>query len=73
MAFVMYDEVLNKKGKVIGIDGVMVIDDSDKPEKIYSDYVDEYGNKRDRWRSVSAFIEKYGEDLLPTLNRVKDR
>ena len=72
MPFVMYDEVLNKKEKVISITGVMVITDSEKPEKIYSDYVDEYGNKRDKWLELEEFINKYGSALLPVLTRLNN-
>lgn len=72
MSFVMYDEVRNRKGKVITIEGVILVSDSDKPEKIYKDYVDEYGTKRDKWCSVSEFIEKHGEHMLPILKRLKD-
>jgi hypothetical protein len=70
--FVMYDEVLNKKEKVISITGVMVITDSERPEKIYSNYVDEYGNKRDKWMKLEEFINKYGSDLLPALTRLNN-
>ena len=65
MPFVMYDEVRNKKKKVIGITGVMLVTDSDRPEKIYHDMVDEYGNKRDKWLKLEDFIDRYGSDLLP--------
>jgi hypothetical protein len=70
--FVMYDEVLNKKEKVISITGVMVITDSERPEKIYPNYVDEYGNKRDKWMKLEEFINKYGSDLLPALTRLNN-
>lgn len=63
MPFVMYDEVRNKKKKVVSITGVMVITDSDRPEKIYPDYVDEYGDKRDKWLNLQQFIDKYGSDF----------
>lgn len=72
MPFVMYDEVLNKKEKVISITGVMVITDSERPEKIYPNYVDEYGNKRDKWMKLEEFINKYGSDLLPALTRLNN-
>lgn len=72
MPFVMYDEVLNKKEKVLSITGVMVITNSEKPEKIYPDYVDEYGNKRDKWMKLEEFINKYGSDLLPVLTRLNN-
>ena len=68
MAFVMYD--VDKKA----IKNVMVVDDeSDRPEKIYEDYVDEYGDIRDKWMSYEEFVAKYGEDLIPILKRLKDK
>lgn len=72
MPFVMYDEVRNKKKKVIKITGVMIVTDSERPEKIYPDYVDEYGNKRDKWMKLEEFIDKYGSDLLPVLTRLNN-
>lgn len=74
MSFVMYDEVKNKKGKVIKIDDVLVVNDgSDRPEKIYEDRVDEYGNIRDKWLPYQDFVAKYGEDLIPILKRLADK
>lgn len=74
MAFVMYDEVKNKKDKVIKIADVMVVNDgSDRPEKIYEDRVDEYGDIRDKWMPYQDFVTKYGENLIPILKRLKDK
>jgi hypothetical protein len=65
-AFVMYD--ISKRGK---IKNVMVVNDgSDRPEKIYEDRVDEYGDIRDKWMPYQNFIAKYGEDLIPVLKRL---
>lgn len=68
MAFVMYD--VEKKA----IKNVMVVDDgSDRPEKIYEDRVDEYGDIRDKWMPYEKFVAKYGEDLIPILKRLADK
>lgn len=67
MSFVMYD-VINSE-----IKNVMVVEDSDRPEKIYEDRVDEYGDIRDKWMPCKDFIAKYGEDLIPILKRLKDK
>ena len=74
MAFVMYDEVMNKKSKVIGVKDLLVVNDgSDRPEKIYEDRVDEYGDIRDKWMPYQDFVTKYGEDLIPILKRLADK
>lgn len=67
MSFVMYD-VINSE-----IKNVMVVEDSDRPEKIYEDRVDEYGDIRDKWIPYKDFIAKHGEDLIPILKRLKDK
>lgn len=61
MSIVMFDEVINKKGKVIGIKNILLIEDSMRPEKIYCDHVDYYGDKRDKWLILDDFIKEYGE------------
>ena len=63
---------MNKKDKVIGVKNVMVVND-DRPEKIYEDRVDEYGDIRDKWMPYQDFVTKYGEDLIPILKRLKDK
>jgi len=52
---------------------MVVNDGSDRPEKIYEDRVDEYGDIRDKWMPYQDFVTKYGENLIPILKRLKDK
>ena len=67
-AYVMYD--VEKKS----IKNVMVVNDgSGRPEKIYEDRAEEYGDIRDKWLPYKDFVAKYGEDLIPILKRLADK
>lgn len=55
--FVMYDV------SVAGVCNVLVREGK-KPEKVYENFVDDYGDKRDTWLPYKDFIKLYGDAKL---------
>ncbi len=53
--FVMYDM------DVTGACNILVREGK-RPEKIYENFVDDYGDKRDAWLPYTEFTRLYGED-----------